>query len=115
MLLLEDDFVIHPDLFRQLPCLLAGIPEVNSKPWHVVRLNTWGGFAESDLVNSLPAEGLGSRLYNASDECKPASSSKYRVCYGGTHAVLVQRRSVNELIDTISTRILPLVRLACWK
>lgn len=94
VLLLEDDVVVRPALFGKLERLLAPA----GQGWHAVRVSTWGDFAEADLARGSR------RLYRAVERppdaatLDPADPARH-MYYMGTHAVLVQKRTVGALLE----------------
>lgn len=99
LLVLEDDVVLHPSFFPQLPCLLAALP-ATGEPWHAVRFSTWGRSFGEDLVDAIAQRGGTPRAYRA--RTHPYDGSGMAAFpYGGAHAVLVQRATAGELIGAL--------------
>ena len=85
---------IDPSFFGKLPCLIARVPR--EPPWHVLRFSTWGPrFKEDRLPNRLP-DWAPYRAASHPDNAARAGPRGF--AYGGSHAVIVQRRTVDELL-----------------
>ena len=110
LLLLDDDVALAPRFFAELPCLLQAVPE-HARAWHALRLSTWGARDEEDRIEP-PTGALDTqapRVYRARAHPYDASRGPDAFPYGGVHATLVQRSTVNELLEyLLANRAMPI-------
>jgi GR25 family glycosyltransferase involved in LPS biosynthesis len=105
LLVLEDDTIVTRGFFEQLPCMLNALP---TGAWHAARFSTWGTVFDEDRVHWTRPGIQGNMaiarappdfsIYHARPH--PYNGSGYESFpYGGVHAVLVQRKTVGQLLQ----------------
>lgn len=94
LLVLEDDVILHESFFPELKRLAHLVEKVDAD-WDVIRFSCWGPVDKKDLVASQGSD----KAYRTIDRSKP----KVYV-WGGTHAVFLQRETVQRLYDELLVR-----------
>ena len=100
LIVMEDDAGISTSFFRWLPALIAPIP----KDFHVIRFSCWGArFEEDRIAPDVYRAAHHPFSTNTSDPAGFLHGHPWikdrGFAYGGAHVTLVQRATVDELIQ----------------
>jgi len=88
MLVLEDDVELDEHFFVRLPAVLNRMPHL-TRPWHVIRFDTWGFHNPQDVVKP----GIW-RCFS----CPFSEHTYFDRPYGGAHATLYQRDTASATL-----------------
>lgn len=98
VLVLEDDVVLMPAFFTQLPMMLEAVKEIDPD-YDFIRFSTWGGKHAQDEVSKKNGT---YKIYDTKQH--PYYEQHINWYYGGTHAVLMQRRTAVRAYNTLHDR-----------
>jgi hypothetical protein len=98
---------IAPGFFAALPCLLRDLRRAELASFHALRFSTWGKLHDSDRLpvrlSSFSTSPPWSAVHVAREHAFDARDWR-SFAYGGTHALLLQRKTVSALLAHVLAR-----------